>query len=98
MLVGRPAGRSASWPVWTRRTVTSCRAENCGKSAVAVHPQGRLPPLRGDEADSHGLTVHADHGDSPFAVHSVVDVPVAVVVQVPSYLTVTCSWCRLRSA
>ena len=61
MLVGRPAGRSASWPVWTRRTVSSCRAENCGKSAVAVHQQGRLLPLCGAEADSHGLTVHADH-------------------------------------
>ena len=52
MLVGGPAGRSASCPVWTRRTVTSCRAENCRKSAVAVHQQGRLPPLRGAEADS----------------------------------------------
>ena len=41
MFVGRPAGRSASWLVWTRRRVTSCRAENCGKSAVAVHQQGR---------------------------------------------------------
>ena len=41
MLVGRPAGRSASCPVWTRRRVMSCRAENCEKSAVAVHQQGR---------------------------------------------------------
>ena len=26
----------------------------------AVHQQGRLPPLRGAQAGSHGLTVHAD--------------------------------------
>ena len=51
MLVGRPAGRSASWPVWTRRTVTSCRAENCGKSAVGVHQQGRLHSCCFAEAD-----------------------------------------------
>ena len=51
MLVGRPAGRSASWPVWTRRTVTSCRAENCGKSAVGVHQQGRLHSCRFAEVD-----------------------------------------------
>ena len=30
-------------------------------SAVAVHQQGRLLPLRGAEADSYGLTVQADH-------------------------------------
>ena len=51
ILVGRPAGRSASWPVWTRRTVTSCRAENCGKSAVGVHQQGRLHSCRFAEVD-----------------------------------------------
>ena len=54
MLVGRPAGRSASWPVWTRRTVMCC-AENCGKSAVAVHQQGRLPPLRGAQNDRYRM-------------------------------------------
>ena len=51
MLVGRPAGRSASWPVWTRWTVVLCRAENCGKSAVGVHQQGRLHSCRFAEVD-----------------------------------------------
>ena len=44
-----------------QRRVKSCRAENCRKSEVAVQQQGRLPPFRGAEADSHGLTVQADH-------------------------------------
>ena len=35
------------------------------------------------EADSHGLTVQADHRDSPIDAHTVVDVPVALVVQIP---------------
>ena len=51
---------SASRPVWTRRRVPSFCAENCGKSAVAVHQQGRLPPLRGARLIPMVLTVHAD--------------------------------------
>ena len=58
-------------------------------STAAVHQQGRLPPFRGAEADSHGLTVQADHWDSPIAVHTVVDVLVALVMQVPLYLAAT---------
>ena len=46
-------------------------------STAAVHHQGRHLPLRGAEAISHGLTVHADHRDSLIAV-CVVDVPVAL--------------------
>ena len=53
MLVGMPAGRCIMAGMDQRR-VPSFRAENCGKSAVAVHQQGRLPSL-GAEADSHGV-------------------------------------------
>ena len=38
-------------------------------STAAVHQQGPFLPCRGAEADSHGLTVEADHRDSPFAVY-----------------------------
>ena len=38
-------------------------AENCGISAVAVHP-GRRHPGRGAEADSHGLACSEDQKDS----------------------------------
>ena len=65
-------------------------------STAAVHQQGRLPPYRGAEADSLGLTVQADHGDSPIAVHTVVDVPIALVVQVPLYLAAICTLFRVR--
>ena len=51
-------------------------------STAAVHQQGRHLPFRGAEADSHGLTVQADHRDSPL-LYTMVDVPVALVVHIP---------------
>ena len=39
----------------------SCCPADHGVSTAAVHQHGRLPPFRVAEADSHGLTVQADH-------------------------------------
>ena len=61
----------------------ACSVQRQVPSTVAVHQQGRLPPFRGAVVDSNGLTVQADHRDSPFAVHMVVDVPVVLVMQIP---------------
>ena len=47
----------------------SCCSAHHGVSTAAVHHQGRHLPLRGAEAISHGLTVPADHRDSPIAVY-----------------------------
>ena len=57
----------SSWAVWTRRSVTWCRAENCGFSAVAAHRPGRRFPCLGAEADSNGLDCSSDQRDSPVA-------------------------------
>ena len=49
-----------SCPLWARQmpwSRSSRRAENCGKSAVAVPLQGRRHPRRCAETSSHGLTV-----------------------------------------
>ena len=65
-------------------------AENCGVSAVAVH-DGRRYSCRGAEAVSHGLAVQQTIEILLLILNTVIDVPVAQVVQVASYLAVTCS-------
>ena len=52
-------------------------------STAAVCQQGRHLPFRGAEAFPMIFAVQADHRDSPIAVHTVVDVPVALVVLTP---------------
>ena len=65
-------------------------AENCGVSAVAVHDDRRYP-CRGAEAVSYGLAVQQTIEILVLNLNTVIDVPVAQVVQVPSYSAVTCS-------
>ena len=65
-------------------------AENCGVSAVAVHDDRRFP-CRGAEAVSCGLAVQQTVEILVLNLNTVIDVPVAQVVQVPSYSAVTCS-------
>ena len=71
-------------------------AENCGVSAVAVH-DGRRYPRRGAEAVSHGLAVQQTIEILLLILNTVIDVPVAQIVQVPSYMVVTCFGVRLWS-
>ena len=65
-------------------------AENCGVSAVAVH-DGRRYFCRGAEGVSHGLAVQQTTEILLLILNTVIDVPVAQVVQVPSYMAVTCT-------
>ena len=81
-LVGRPAARSASWPVWTSLTVTWCLrfrllktadSRSCSSSRTSTYH------CRGAEADSHGP---CDHRVSPVARRSGGRCPFLQVVQI----------------
>ena len=65
--------------VCSRAGTSSCATTGALHSCTS---STRSSFYRGAEAVSHGLTVQADHRDSPIAFYTVVDVPVAVVVLV----------------
>ena len=65
-------------------------AENCGVSAVAVHDGCRYS-CRGAEAVSHGLAIQQTIEILLLILNTVIDVPVAHVVQVRLFLAVICS-------
>ena len=86
MLVGSPAGRSASWPVWTRRMLCVAVQKTADfRSRSSSQVVDFLLRCRGLFPWS---CCSADHRVSPVAPVHVVDVPVMQVVQLPRWFAV----------